>query len=57
MILTALKMMIYEITYETLHNEYVLWIKSRSGYAKILRFKTRQEAEKYVKENSNGNNT
>lgn len=50
-------MMIYEITYETLHNEYVLWIKSHSGYAKILRFKTKQEAEKYVKENSNGNNT
>lgn len=40
-----------------MHNEYVLWIKSTTGYAKVLRFKTKQEAEEYVKENSDGNNT
>lgn len=33
-----------------MHNEYVLWIKYCTGYAKVLRFKTKQEAEKYVKE-------
>lgn len=40
-----------------MHNEYVLWIKSNTGYAEVLRFKTKQEVEKYVKENGNGNNT
>lgn len=47
----------YEMTYDSIHDTYILWIKSITGYAKVLRFETRQEAEKYVKENSNGNNT